>query len=143
LFVELNSTFTGIVWDPLSGSGPPTVMAVNYVVGPSAYKADPRYDPSRNTTTGFSYISKELIIAGGTFNSPQLLKVSGIGPADELKKHNITVVADVPGVGANLGDIYEGSVVSVAKKSNIDSMGSYSVQLKTSASQGERDIALW
>ncbi|KAI3325736.1 GMC oxidoreductase [Xylariaceae sp. AK1471] len=142
LFVELNSTLTEIVWDPLSGGGAPSVMAVNYVVGPSAYKADPRYDPARNTTSGFTYVGKELIIAVGTFNSPQILKVSGIGPADELKKHNITVVADVPGVGANLGDIYQGSVISLAKKRYLDVQGSYSVQLKTSVSQSGRDIVL-
>lgn len=143
LFVELNSTFTEIVWDPLSSGGPPAVMGINYVVGPSAYKADPRYDPNRNTTSGFTYIAKELIIAGGVFNSPQILKLSGIGPADELKKHNITLVADVPGVGANLGDIYEGGVVSLANKSSIDDLGSYSVQFKTSVSSGGRDITLW
>ncbi|KAJ2968452.1 hypothetical protein NUW58_g10217 [Xylaria curta] len=143
LFVELNSTFTEIVWDPLSSGGLPAVMAINYVAGPSAYKADPRYDPNRNASSKFTYIGKELIIAGGAFNSPQILKLSGIGPADELKKHNITVVVDLPGVGANLGDIYEGSVVSLANKPNIDNMGSYSVQLKTSVSEGGRDIALW
>ncbi|RWA09167.1 hypothetical protein EKO27_g5950 [Xylaria grammica] len=143
LFVELNSTFTDIVWDSLSSGGPPAVMAINYVVGSSAYKADPRYNPHRNLTTRFTYIGKELIIAGGVFNSPQILKLCGIGPADELKKHNITLVVDAPGVGANLGDIYEGSVVSLAKKSNIDKMGSYSVQLKTSVSQNGSGISLW
>lgn len=60
LFVELNATFTGIVWDPLSLGGPPAVMGINYVVGSSAYKADPRYDPNRNTTSQFTYIGKEL-----------------------------------------------------------------------------------
>ncbi|KAI1744828.1 hypothetical protein F4680DRAFT_467130 [Xylaria scruposa] len=143
LFIELNSTFTGIVWDPLSSGGPPAVMGINYVAGSSAYKADSRYDPSRNTTDMFTYIGKELIIAGGAFNSPQILKLSGIGPAEELKKYNITVVADLPGVGANLGDIYESSVVSLANKSNINTMGSYSVQLKSSVSEGGRDIVLW
>ncbi|KAL5082898.1 hypothetical protein Trisim1_002717 [Trichoderma cf. simile WF8] len=47
---------------------------------------------------------KEVIVSGGTFMSPQLLQVSGIGPADLLKKHNIPVVADRPGVGQNMGD---------------------------------------
>lgn len=143
LFVELNSTLTEIVWDPLSSGGLPAVMGINYAVGPSAYKADPRHDPNRNTTTTFTYVGKELIIAGGVFNSPQILKLSGIGPVDELKQNNITVVVDLPGVGANLGDIYEGSVMSIAKKSHGDSMGSYSIQLKTSAAEGGRDIALW
>ncbi|KAF2965312.1 hypothetical protein GQX73_g8258 [Xylaria multiplex] len=143
LFVEVNSTFTDIAWDPLWSGGPPAVMGINYVVGPSAYKADPRYDPDRNVTSKFVYIGKELIIAGGAFNSPQILKLSGIGPADELKKHNITLVADVPGVGANLGDIYEGSVVLRTKKSSVGNTGSYSVQLKTSVSENGSDISLW
>ncbi|KAI0409337.1 hypothetical protein F4802DRAFT_244798 [Xylaria palmicola] len=142
LFVEVDATFTEIVWDPLWAGGLPAVMGINYSVGQSAYKADPRYDPARNTTNKFVYLGKELIIAGGAFNSPQILKLGGIGPADELRKHNITVVADVPGVGANLGDIYEGSVVSLANKS-VGNMGSYSVQLKTSGSEGGSDVALW
>ncbi|KAI0150518.1 hypothetical protein GGR57DRAFT_493053 [Xylariaceae sp. FL1272] len=80
----------------------------------SAYQADPRYDPNRNITTSFRYIARELIIAGGAFNSSQALKVSGLGPADELKRHNSTPMADLPGVGANLGDVYQGSVMKTS-----------------------------
>lgn len=47
---------------------------------------------------------RELIVSGGTFNSPQLLLLSGIGPADELRAHGIPVVLDLPGVGRNLQD---------------------------------------
>ena len=43
-----------------------------------------------------------LTVLGGAINSPQLLMLSGIGPAEELKKHNINVVLDAPGVGQNL-----------------------------------------
>jgi len=46
----------------------------------------------------------EVIISGGAVNSPQLLMLSGIGPADHLREHDIPVVADSPGVGANLSD---------------------------------------
>jgi choline dehydrogenase len=46
----------------------------------------------------------EVILAGGAVNSPQLLMLSGIGPADHLREHGIAVVADSPGVGANLSD---------------------------------------
>jgi choline dehydrogenase len=46
----------------------------------------------------------EVIVAGGAFNSPQLLQLSGIGPAELLHAHGIEVVADLPGVGADLQD---------------------------------------
>ena len=49
----------------------------------------------------------EVILAGGSINSPQLLLLSGIGPADHLAEHRIPVVADLPGVGRNLQDHLE------------------------------------
>jgi choline dehydrogenase len=50
---------------------------------------------------------KEVIIAASAFNSPQLLMLSGIGPAEHLKEHGIEVVANRPGVGSNLQDHLE------------------------------------
>ena len=49
----------------------------------------------------------EVILAGGAINSPQLLLLSGVGPADELRRLGIDVVADLPGVGENLQDHLE------------------------------------
>jgi choline dehydrogenase len=49
----------------------------------------------------------ETILCGGAINTPQLLQVSGVGPADHLRSLGIGVVADVPGVGANLQDHLE------------------------------------
>ncbi len=46
----------------------------------------------------------EVVLAAGAVNSPQLLMLSGIGPADHLREHGIVVFADSPGVGANLSD---------------------------------------
>lgn len=46
----------------------------------------------------------EVILCGGAINSPQLLLLSGIGPADHLREHGIRVALDLPGVGANLQD---------------------------------------
>ena len=50
---------------------------------------------------------KEVILAASAINSPQLLMLSGIGPADELRKNGIEVVANRPGVGTNLQDHLE------------------------------------
>ncbi len=49
----------------------------------------------------------EVIIAGGAFNSPQLLQLSGVGPAEHLRSLGIPVVADRPGVGADLQDHFQ------------------------------------
>jgi choline dehydrogenase-like flavoprotein len=61
-----------------------------------AYRHDGRPDQVR--------VSREVILCGGTINSPQLLLLSGIGPADQLRALNIPVVVDLPGVGENLQD---------------------------------------
>ncbi|HCJ63910.1 MAG TPA: choline dehydrogenase [Alcanivorax sp.] len=50
---------------------------------------------------------KEVILSASSFNSPKLLMLSGIGPADHLKEHGIEVVHDLPGVGQNLQDHLE------------------------------------
>ena len=49
----------------------------------------------------------EVILAGGAINTPQLLKLSGIGPAAELRAHGLEIVRDLPGVGENLQDHLE------------------------------------
>jgi choline dehydrogenase-like flavoprotein len=54
----------------------------------------------------------EVILAGGAFNTPQLLMLSGIGPREVLERHGIEVRVGLPGVGRNLQDRYEIGVVS-------------------------------
>ncbi|MGK9231270.1 choline dehydrogenase [Inquilinus limosus] len=51
--------------------------------------------------------AREVILCGGAINSPQLLMLSGVGPADQLRRHGIAVVHDLPGVGRNLQDHLE------------------------------------
>jgi len=55
-------------------------------------------------TTRIAYANAEVIVAGGAFNSPQLLQLSGLGPAALLQSFGINVIADMPGVGAELQD---------------------------------------
>ncbi len=67
-----------------------------------------------NRATGVEYVfdgreyaihaHRELILCGGSVNSPQLLMLSGIGPAKHLEQHGIEVAHDLPGVGENLQD---------------------------------------
>ena len=54
--------------------------------------------------THIARTSGEVILAGGAFNSPQLMQLSGVGPAALLRSHGIEVVADMPGVGEDLQD---------------------------------------
>ena len=54
---------------------------------------------------------KEILVSGGAFNSPQLLQLSGVGPAELLRQHGIEVVLDAPGVGNDLQDHMQVRVV--------------------------------
>lgn len=69
---------------------------------------------------------KEVIVSAGAINSPQLLMLSGIGDKEELKKHNIEVKVDLPGVGKNLQDHLTIVPIYRAKQSK----GTFGVSLK-------------
>lgn len=60
--------------------------------------------------------AREVILSGGAINSPQLLMLSGIGPADELARHGIPLVHDLKGVGRNLQDHPDIPVVQACLK---------------------------
>jgi choline dehydrogenase len=53
----------------------------------------------------------EIILAGGAFNSPQLMQLSGAGPAALLRQHGIAVIADMPGIGADLQDHFHARLI--------------------------------
>jgi choline dehydrogenase len=55
---------------------------------------------------------KEVLVSSGAYNSPQLLQLSGVGPADLLKTHGIGVVLDAPGVGNDLQDHLQVRIVT-------------------------------
>lgn len=58
----------------------------------------------RRGTEELARAEAEVIVSAGAVGSPQLLMLSGIGPADDLRRHGIPVLADSPGVGRNLSD---------------------------------------
>ncbi|WP_269584069.1 GMC family oxidoreductase [Roseibium sp. Sym1] len=53
---------------------------------------------------------REIVMCAGAIETPRLLQLSGVGPADHLKSHGIDVVADLPGVGSNYQDHLESTV---------------------------------
>ncbi|KAF7361223.1 Choline dehydrogenase [Mycena sanguinolenta] len=67
--------------------------------------------PAGGLNTTVYTARREVIVSAGTFQTPQLLMLSGIGPAEQLSALSIPVVKDAPGVGANLQDRIEMTVV--------------------------------
>ena len=61
--------------------------------------------------------AREVILCGGSINSPHLLQISGVGPAEHLSSIGVPVVHDLPGVGANLQDHYVARVSHRVKDS--------------------------
>ncbi|KAH7121919.1 GMC oxidoreductase [Dactylonectria estremocensis] len=109
LDIKLNTLVTKIRFD--KSGAKPRAVGVDFLVGQSLYQADPRFKSTTEGKAGAVNASSEVIISAGAFNTPQLLKLSGIGPKDELSSFDIPVVVDLPGVGTNLQDRYETSVV--------------------------------
>lgn len=85
---------------------------VEYVDAAHVYRADPHFRVGPLPPIQQAFAAREVILAGGAFNTPQLLKLSGIGPRAELERLGIEVRVDLPGVGRNLQDRYEVGVVS-------------------------------
>lgn len=87
-------------------------IGLEYREGKHLYQADSHaergntYAPVKQV-----FVKKEVILSAGAFNTPQLLKLSGIGPREELTRFGIKVRVDLPGVGENLQDRYEIGVV--------------------------------
>jgi choline dehydrogenase len=71
---------------------------------------------SGKTTTEKVFANKEVILSAGAFASPQLLMLSGIGDADELKKHGIVCKKNLMGVGKNLQDHLFSGISALSKQ---------------------------
>jgi choline dehydrogenase-like flavoprotein len=106
LRLELNALATRVLFDDSNRA-----IGVEYLKGQRLYRAHTQ--PSLETgELRRLYASREVILAGGTFNTPQLLMLSGVGPRDVLEKHEISLRVELPGVGMNLQDRYEIAVVN-------------------------------
>jgi len=92
----------------------PSMRRRNLTVLTRALATGITFDGTRATGVNYSrngrhrtVVAGEVILCGGAINSPQLLQLSGVGHADELRALGITSVVDLPGVGANLQDHLE------------------------------------
>ena len=106
LRIETNALATRVLFDDCGRA-----CGVEYLKGERLYKAhvQPSSDDGERREVR---ASQEVILAGGAFNTPQLLMLSGIGRRDMLEPHGISVRRELNGVGRNLQDRYEISVVS-------------------------------
>ncbi|KAJ5091737.1 glucose-methanol-choline (gmc) oxidoreductase [Penicillium alfredii] len=89
---------------------PARASGVEFFDGQYLFRASPRSKEAEKGTPGTASTSHEVIVAGAVYNSPQLLKLNGVGPKDELRKFEINVAPDLPGVGSNLQDHHETAV---------------------------------
>jgi choline dehydrogenase len=105
LTIQLGALVSSVLFEKQRAIG------VEFLEGRHLYQADPRAQNSASAPRR-QVRAREVILAGGAFNSPQLLKLSGVGPRQELESFGLPVVADLPGVGENLQDRYEVGVVS-------------------------------
>ena len=106
LTIELDALVTKVILDDDNRA-----IGVEYLKGAKLYKAH-QNPSSESGELRTALASSEVILAGGAYNTPQLLMLSGIGPKAELVKHGISVKLDLPGVGSNLQDRYEVGVVN-------------------------------
>jgi choline dehydrogenase-like flavoprotein len=112
LQIEFDALVTRVLF---KGAGQNQAIGVEYLKGERLYRA--HANPSNDAgETRQAYAAKEVVLCGGAFNTPQLLMLSGIGPREILERYGIEVRKELPGVGRNLQDRYEVSVVNRMKE---------------------------
>jgi choline dehydrogenase len=111
LCLELDALATRVLLDDEQRA-----VGVEYLKGARLYRAH-AHPSSEAGERREAYAAREVILCGGAFNTPQLLMLSGIGPRAELEKHGIETRVPLAGVGMNLQDRYEVSVVNRMKHS--------------------------
>ncbi|KAI1186224.1 hypothetical protein F5B17DRAFT_404881 [Nemania serpens] len=148
LIVSLNSLAIRILFDTTASSkcgssaaGTPRATGIEYLEGKSIYAADSRRAANSTGIKKTVIAKREVIISGGAFNSPQLLMLSGVGPAEHLQKFNIPVVKDLPGVGQNMMDNQEMPIVGSGSAGTGDA-GVAMIHTSHAAHGNERDMFL-
>ncbi len=112
LIVRMNHLATKVLFDANRRA-----VGVECLEGKHLYRADPSSTAAPPASVKRTYLcSREVILSGGAFNTPQLLMLSGVGPAAHLAERGIDCLVDRPGVGRNLQDRYEIGVVSTMEK---------------------------
>lgn len=122
VIVLFNTLITKVLIEPQDGALRAT--GVEGVHKAHAYQvddslSDPKVDPSRKALNVRFNAKAEIILSGGAINTPQLLLLSGIGPAKHLDEMKIPVILDQPGVGSDLMDHHE---IPVTYEINPDTM---------------------
>ncbi len=107
LHIETDALVSRVLFDD---AGRATGVAV--LRGAHLYRADPQYDPTSRPPERHIYVRREVILAAGAFNTPQILQLSGIGPRAVLEAAGVPVRVAAEGVGRNLQDRYEVCVVN-------------------------------
>ncbi|NRA65930.1 MAG: GMC family oxidoreductase [Pseudobacteriovorax sp.] len=119
LTIQTDAFVSKLVFAGDEGDDARRVTGVEFMQGKKLYKAERRYATGVDSKRYPKQIVKaryEVILSSGAFNTPQLLKLSGIGPRKELETFSIPVRQDLPGVGTNLQDRYEVPVISQMKE---------------------------
>lgn len=123
LVIETGAHATRIIFAKEDGTSTPRAIGVEVAFGTDLYEARKSGKVASKLGTAQYFAREEIIISGGSFNSPQLLMLSGIGDAAALRElgvkgprdaagKELAPRVDLPGVGRNLQDRYEVSVVS-------------------------------
>ncbi|KAF2180717.1 GMC oxidoreductase [Zopfia rhizophila CBS 207.26] len=144
LTLSMNSLATKILFDNSTKcGGKPRATGVEFLQGKSLYKADARYSENNKGEKKTATARKEVIVSGGTFNSPQMLMLSGIGPKAHLAEYNIPVLVDAPGVGRNMQDNQEMPIIGRVSGQTGGGFSQPIIMMKTKHSpDGERDMFL-
>jgi choline dehydrogenase-like flavoprotein len=116
LRIVMNALATRVLFDENNRA-----IGVEYLQGENLYRAHaaPSAEPGDRKAL---FASREVILAAGAFNTPQLLMLSGVGARETLDRFGIPVVADLAGVGTNLQDRYE---IGVVNRMNFQAWAAY------------------